>query len=167
MGARVLIGLFAVLAACEKESKLYCGLHPTDLANCGYLDAGIDARPPCTGDPDCAASPGSPYCEPNARVCVECYLPEHCASQPDEKFCDPDTFSCRSCLTSADCASRACLPSGVCGDDGNVAYVDPTAPTTNTACTFAAKCRTIAAALATKRPYIKLNRIAWPEIHAC
>jgi hypothetical protein len=156
MDARVLIVALA-LAACTKDSKLYCERHPTDLENCGYTDAGVDARPACTSDPECAASPGAPYCEQTTQFCVECYLPEHCASNADRTFCDLDTFRCTSCVAHADCASSACLPDGVCGDDTNVAYVDPMAPMTNTACTIAQKCRTIALALATKRPYIKLQ----------
>lgn len=156
MGARVLIVLVA-LAACEKQSKLYCEKHANDVENCGYLDAGIDARPTCTSDPDCASSPDGPHCEPDTHYCVECYLPEHCAANPDMRFCDLDTFSCRSCVEHADCASNACLPDGTCGDDSTVAYVDPAAPGTNTTCTLADKCSTIAVALLTKRPYIKLQ----------
>lgn len=164
MGTRVLIGaaLAAAVASCvalggcDKRSKLYCGLHPTDLENCGYLDAGIDARPTCSADPDCAGSPGAPFCEQSSRYCVECYLPEHCAVNPDKPFCDLDMFRCTSCVTHADCASNACLPNGVCGDNASVAYVDPTAAPANTQCTLAEKCSTIAAALLTKRPFVKL-----------
>lgn len=161
MDARILIQVAAtatlVLGGCERQSKLYCGMHPTDLVNCGYLDAGIDARPTCTTDPDCAASPGAPYCQPDVGFCVECYLPEHCASNPDRMYCDLDMFRCSSCIGHEDCASNACLPDGTCGDDSTVAYVDPTAPPTNTTCTLAEKCSSIAAALQTKRPYILLQ----------
>ncbi len=161
MDARVLIGsvlaAVAALAGCEKQSKLYCEKHPTDLENCGYLDAGIDARPTCTADPDCVEAAGTPYCQPDIQFCVECYLPEHCAMNADKKFCDPDTFHCSSCVTHGNCASNACLPDGTCGDDSTVAYVDPAAPAMNTTCTFAEKCSTIAAALLTKRPVIKLQ----------
>jgi hypothetical protein len=108
-------------------------------------------------DPDCAASPGAPFCETTSQFCVECYLPEHCAGNTVKTFCDLDSFRCTSCVAHADCASGACLPSGECGDDTTVAYVDPTAAMTNTTCTFAQKCATLALALATKRPYIKLQ----------
>jgi hypothetical protein len=156
MDARVLT-IALVLGGCWKDSKRYCEQHPTDLENCGYGDAGVDARPTCMADPDCAGSPGAPYCEVTSQFCVECYLPEHCAGNADETFCDLDTFRCTSCVAHADCASGACLPSGECGDDATVAYVDPAAATTNTACTSAQKCATIALALATGRPYIKLQ----------
>jgi hypothetical protein len=162
MVARVLIiSLVAVLAAalvgCKKQSELYCELHPGDLENCGYLDAGIDARPTCTVDQDCATSTGAPYCEPTAQFCVECYLPEHCATNAVETFCDPQSFLCTSCVENTDCASNVCLPNGVCGDDSNVAYVDPVAGVDNANCTSTSKCKTVAAALATKKPNIKLE----------
>lgn len=156
MGARVLI-LVLLVAGCKKESKLYCGMHPNDIDNCGYADAGIDARPVCMSDPDCAASPGAPHCETAAQVCVECYQDDHCAANPDKKFCDLDTFLCRICVKNSDCLSGACLPNGVCGDDANVAYVDPATPTPSTACTKAAPCKLVADALKTNRPFILLT----------
>src|SRR5262249_7110923 len=116
-------------------------MHPGDLVNCGYLDAGVDARPTCAADPDCATSPRAPYCEPNTRTCVECYLPEQCAANPVEKFCDLDTLQCTSCVAHADCTSQACLrDTGVCGDDSNVAYVDPVMGNDNATCNVSAKC---------------------------
>jgi hypothetical protein len=159
MVARVLIAILASLAAagCKKQSELYCGMHPGDLDNCGYLDAGIDARPTCMVEADCAGLVGAPHCEPNAQVCVECYLPEHCAMNPVEKFCDPQTLLCTSCIKNADCASDVCLPNGLCGDDTNVAYVDPMAMPENVTCTAAAPCSTVDAALLTKKPFIKLE----------
>lgn len=161
MDARILIATLAFAgtlgAGCEKQSKLYCGKHPTDLENCGFLDAGIDARPTCTTDPDCAGSPAAPFCEPNTHYCVECYLPEHCAMAGTEQYCDLDRFSCTSCVAHANCASKACLPSGECGEEAAIAYVDPAAPAGNTECTLQDKCSTIAAALVTKRPFIKLQ----------
>jgi hypothetical protein len=155
--ARLLIIALVALAGCKKQSELYCGMHPGDLENCGYLDAGVDARPVCMADLDCAASPAAPYCEPSAQFCVECYLPEHCASNADKPFCDPETFLCTSCVANTDCASNVCLPTGVCGDDSNVAYVDPVGGVDNSGCGAATKCKTVKAALATKKPYVKLQ----------
>jgi len=156
MGARILI-LILALAACEKTSKLYCEKHPRDLDNCGYLDAGIDARPACTSDMDCASSPAAPYCEPNIHACVECYQSGHCVLNPVEKFCELSTFLCTSCVRNTDCTSDVCLPNGECGDDGNVAYVDPGMGADNADCKMATPCKTVDAALTTKKPYIKLN----------
>jgi hypothetical protein len=153
MGARVLILVFLV-AGCQKESKLYCGMHLNDIANCGYADAGIDARPACMSDMDCASTPLAPHCELGAHVCVECFDDTHCAANADKKFCDLDTFLCTTCVKNSDCASGACLPNGVCGDDNNVAYVDAAAPAGNTQCTMAAPCLTITKGLATGKPYI-------------
>ncbi len=167
MGARVLItaaALAALAVGCQKESKLYCGKHPTDVENCGFLDAGIDARPTCTVDPDCEALVDTPHCEPDTHYCVGCYLPEHCAGNAEAKFCDLDTFTCRSCVEHADCTSNACLPDGTCGDDSTVAYVDPMAPVANTTCTAAEPCSTIDVALLTKRPYIKLQGAISEEV---
>jgi hypothetical protein len=156
MVARVLIIALLALAACKKQSELYCEMHPGDFEHCSYLDAAADARPTCGGDPDC--TPAAPYCEPNAHFCVECYLPDQCAQNAIEKFCDLSTFSCTSCVKNADCVpSNVCLPNGVCGDDGNVAYVDPAMGTDNADCTSAMPCDTVAAALATKKPNIKLT----------
>ena len=156
MGARVLI-LILALAACEKQSKLYCEKHSGDLDNCGYLDAGIDARPVCASDMDCAGSPGAPYCELNLHECVECYQSGHCSANPVEKFCDLSTFLCTSCVRNTDCTSNVCLPNGQCGDDGNVAYVDPAMGADNADCKMATPCMTVDAALTTKKPYIHLT----------
>lgn len=155
MGARVLIVVTLVVAGCQKESKLYCGMHPNDIANCGYADAGIDARPTCTSDLDCAASsPAAPHCELGAHVCVECFDDMHCAGNPEKKFCDLDTFLCTTCVKNSDCTSGACLPNGVCGDDTSVAYVDGAAAAGNAQCTMAAPCNTLTKGLATGKPYI-------------
>jgi hypothetical protein len=157
MVARVLISALAIgaaVAGCKKQSELYCDMHPGDLENCGYLDAGIDARPMCMLDQDCP--PAAPFCEPNARFCVECYLPVHCEMTPGKPYCDPESYRCASCINDSDCASNVCLPNGVCGDDTNVAYVDPMAMATNMQCTASAPCSTIKTALLTKKPFIKL-----------
>jgi len=156
MGARVLILLLA-LVACEKQSKLYCEKHPGDLDNCGFLDGGIDARPMCASDMDCASSPSAPYCELNLHECVGCYQSGQCTANPIEKFCDLSTFQCTSCVRNTDCTSNVCLPNGECGDDSNVAYVDPDLGGNNATCAMATPCKTVAAALTTKKPYIMLK----------
>jgi hypothetical protein len=76
---------------------------------------------------------------------------------PNKPFCDRETFLCSSCLAATDCASNVCLPNGVCGDDSNVAYVDPAGGSDNAQCTVAMKCKTVDAALTTKKPYVKLE----------
>ncbi|HEY5925376.1 MAG TPA: choice-of-anchor Q domain-containing protein [Kofleriaceae bacterium] len=162
MGTRVLILALFALAACKRQSEKYCGLHPGDLENCGYLDAMIDSRPTCGVDQDC--SPGAPYCEMNAHFCVECYSDTHCAANAEEKFCDLETFLCTSCRSNADCMSEICLPNGVCGDDATVAYVDPIAGIDNATCAQLTKCKTVEAALDTMKPYVKLQGTVSEEV---
>jgi hypothetical protein len=161
---RVLILALVALAGCQKQSKLYCDKHPVDFDNCGYLDAGIDARPTCMDDTECAGMPAAPHCELNNHFCVECYLPEHCVDNVEKKFCDLATFSCTSCVANADCPTNVCLPTGVCGDDSNVAFVDPQNGVDNAQCSSAMKCKTIEAALLTKKPYVKLQGSVSEEI---
>ncbi|MCW5803691.1 MAG: hypothetical protein KIT31_15010 [Deltaproteobacteria bacterium] len=60
------------------------------------------------------------------------------------------------CARHSDCSSNACLPEGICGDDSNVAYVAPNG-TNNVMCTRATPCNSIANALVTMRPHIKLT----------
>jgi hypothetical protein len=153
MDARVLI-LALVVAGCETQSAKYCLLHPQDTFNCGYTDAGADAARACTADPDCL--PTDPRCDTDSHTCVQCLSSVDC-TQPQATICNVETHTCQGCLANSDCPSQACLPSGMCGTDANVAYVDPTAPAGNMMCTLAAPCATIAKALATKRPFIKLH----------
>src|SRR4051794_2713458 len=156
MDRRLLILVLALLplalvGACMKDSKLYCGKHGAeDPATCGYLDAAIDARPMCGTDMDCSGR--APFCEPSSHYCVECLDNSSC-TVPDRPFCDLSTYTCEGCVTNADCPSKACLPTGVCGDDSNTAYVDPTSGT-HTGCTFAQPCMLIADALTTGRPNV-------------
>lgn len=151
MVTRVLIASL-VLVACTKKSDKYCELHAEDIANCGYSDAGIDARPTCGSSADCVAP--APHCDVPSMSCVECVDNTHCPSA-DAPYCDPATFTCKGCVSHEECASGACLPTGVCGDDTNVAFVDPTAA--GTTCTALDPCMLVAEGLATQRPYIKLT----------
>lgn len=137
-----------------KESKLYCEKHGAqDPATCGYLDAAIDARPTCNADPDCVAP--APRCETSSHYCVECLTNTDCTNS-SRPFCDPDTYSCQGCVAHTDCASGACLPTGICGESAQVAFVDPTG-TATTGCSATSPCMKVADALATNRPFIKLT----------
>lgn len=75
--------------------------------------------------PDAAAS-----CESNPLICGG--ATPVCANQ-----------SCRACVAHSECASDACLPTGACGTDDEVAFVKPG--------------DSIAAAVATGKPYVKLT----------
>lgn len=153
MVTRVLIVASLALAGCEKKSELYCEKHPEDIQNCGYTDAGIDARPPCAGPDDCAAP--AAVCDTMAGVCVECLEDMDC-SDPMRAQCNPQTYTCQGCSAHADCASEACLPNGTCGDDSTVAYVDP-AGTATTGCTLLDPCGLVDDALAANRMFVKLT----------
>jgi hypothetical protein len=152
MVTRVLIVASLLLAACEKQSELYCAKHPEDIGNCGYSDAGIDARPPCTSPADCVAP--AAVCDLSAGVCVQCVVDQDC-TDPLKAQCDTETYECKGCSAHSECASNACLPSGVCGDDTNVAYVNPDG-TATTGCTKDDPCRLVDDALAANRTYVKL-----------
>jgi hypothetical protein len=152
--------ILIALCACTRTSEKYCGLHPEDLANCAPSDGSIDARPLCTGDPDCHDP--APRCFlPGAGpgMCVGCLTSADC-KMAGKAACDPETLSCRSCVEHADClGSQACLPDGTCGTDDNVIYVAAGGADTG-ACTFAAKCATITYALTkvtTARYHLKLS----------
>jgi hypothetical protein len=154
MVARVLaVASLALVAGCQKDSELYCGKHPEDITNCGYSDAGIDARPTCMMEQDCSG--GAPHCELSSGMCVACLDDTHCPD-PTAKYCDTSTYTCKGCVDHIECASEACLPSGECGTDTTVAYVDPLA-TATTGCTKDNPCKLIDDAVATGRPYVKLT----------
>lgn len=69
-----------------------------------------------------------------------------CASNP--AMCSGVTpvcanYACRACVAHIECESNACLPTGACGTDAEVAFVKPG--------------DSIAAAVATGKPYVKLT----------
>lgn len=65
-------------------------------------------------DPDaaCAAhDAGTPYCDREANLCVECIQPSDCGSLAN--ICDPDTHTCVECVADLDCdmeTEPACNP---------------------------------------------------------
>lgn len=97
-----------------------------------------------------ACSKDNPYfCEDapdhNCAVMPDA-APTSCASDPS--LCGGATpvcaeQSCRACAAHSECASTACLPTGACGTDDEVAFVNAGT--------------TIAAAVATGKPYVKLT----------
>lgn len=123
MVTRILIALavLASLAGCEKRSTLYCEKNPEDLANC---DAPPDAPPPmmCADNASCTTE-ARPFCQLDSHVCVGCLSNADC-TDPTKLNCDPLSYTCQGCVKHSDCPSNACLPGGICGDNGNVVYVD-------------------------------------------
>jgi hypothetical protein len=113
-----------------------------------------DAAVSCGGDEECAAP--TPVCDlAGSRVCVECTPEQSGQCTGDRPVCGADHV-CRGCAAHAECPSAVCVPEGACAVEAQVAYVDP-GGTDNTACTAAAPCTSIAKALATGRPYLKLH----------
>ena len=93
------------------------------------------------------------HCQPDAMIGPPCTTNSQCSG--DKPVCGPDE-ACVACTAHDECDSKACLPSGACGDDTSVAYVDP-GGTDNTSCTQAMKCTGLDKALATNRPFVKLS----------
>jgi len=65
-----------------------------------------------------------------------------------------DDQTCRACIAHGECPSSACLPSGECADQADVAYVAPAGA--GTACTLAEPCETLNDALGTNRGIAKI-----------
>lgn len=170
--------LVAAAAGCssilgDKLNPTYCAAHPTD-PDCHTLvpDAGgcmssaqcSSPTPACALDTmtcvqctaaDHGACMGStPVCATDTMSCVQCTATEHDACTGTTPVCGSDT-ACRKCSAHSECSSSACLPDGSCGDDTNVAYVDPAGM--GTMCTKAAPCKKASDAVKTNRPFIKMQ----------
>jgi Right handed beta helix region len=143
-----------LLGACSKTNPYYCEGHPDN--NC-LIDA---AAGPDTPGASCANMPCvSGVCDTTTKTCVQCTAAEPGACMGTTPVCGMED-TCTACATHDQCTvSNACLPSGACGDDTNVAYVTSMAlgGMVNTACTKQTPCTTVAAALATGRSYIKIT----------
>jgi hypothetical protein len=145
---RIAVVTCVLLAGCEKHSALYCEKHPTDQVNCPPVDASGAA---CASDPQCTAP--TPRCELGTHVCVECLDPADC-TDPTAPVCGT-SHACHGCTNHSECASLACLPTGACEVESNVAYVT-TGGNDGGLCTRVDPCQTITAALATNRPVVKI-----------
>ena len=132
----------------DELNRKYCATHPTD-EDCrkAFQDAGE-----CTSSSQCS-SPKA-VCALDKMLCVQCTAAEHDACVANTPVCGDDD-ACRKCAAHSECLSNACLPDGSCGDDTNVAYVDPSG--TSTTCTKASPCKKVSDALKTTRPYVKLQ----------
>lgn len=144
------IVLVVAVTACKNPKR--CDGNPGN--NCDYTwDAPNTSS--CTSNDQCSGA--KPVCDVmGSQECVQCIAPDQtseCAGTTP--ICGSDD-KCQACTAHAQCASNVCLPDGSCSDGGNVAYVDP-AGTDNNTCTKAMPCTTVAKALATNRPYVKLR----------
>lgn len=85
------------------------GVTATTGGTTGGATGCADAPDP---DADCAAhQPGTPHCDLEASVCVECVQQSDCGSLAS--ICDPDTHACVECVQDLDCdmnVEPACNP---------------------------------------------------------
>ena len=141
-----------LVASCGKElNPAYCAAHPDDV-DCAR-DGGGDGPTDCTSDDGCAAP--TSICDLPAGVCVQC-TPDRAEECTGTTPVCADDRTCRGCTAHAECASSACQPDGACAPDTDVAYVDAAGSDTPL-CTLAMPCTSVADALATRRPFIKLT----------
>jgi hypothetical protein len=145
-----------------------CGLAGTGCTGCDSLlgkESNPDycASPPCSPDgggcrsnADCTSS-GANVCDVmGTKQCVQCTATDHSACTAMEPVCGTDN-TCRACAAHSECASDACpFADGSCAFEADVAYVISTG-TDNLTCDKSAPCATVAAALMTKRPYVKIH----------
>lgn len=140
------IAVFA--GGCQTENPNYCPTHPEDLTCPGH-----DAGKQCTDDTQCLAP--TAVCDKDmTKICVQCTPMEAGACTGPKPACIENM--CHGCTAHDQCTSGACLPDGSCGNDTNVAYVDP-AGTDNAMCTKQMPCSKVGPALATSRPFVKFH----------
>ncbi len=148
----LLVALALVLAAgCEKTNPYYC---PNAVDN-NCATGGIDA-PSNTSCAVTACATG--VCDTVSGDCVQCTATQSAACTMTTPVCGSDN-TCGACTSHSQCtSSHACLPDGSCGAD-NVAYVASSqlGGTSNSVCTVAMPCSSVASALATAKPYIKIS----------
>jgi hypothetical protein len=138
-----LLCLVVFTFACKEKNPHFCETPPCVM---------VDAAESCSATKPCSTG----HCKLDQMICVQCLENAHCmmATAPT---CNLMTNTCGPCTKHTDCASNACLPTGVCGTDAEVAYLAPQAGTDNTNCTKAEKCTVFSKALATMKPYIKVE----------
>lgn len=141
--ALVLLVSVGLLGACKNEQ--HCKGNPND--DCRLGDASIT----CNSSEQCAEP--TPVCDIGSMACVQCTPAEAGACTAATPVCGEDNM-CVGCSKHTDCASSACLPDGSCGNDSNVAYVDPMG-SDNLQCSKTMPCLTVAMALQTGRDYVK------------
>lgn len=141
-----------MLCACGEHNPYFCKGAPLD--NCTLIDAAPDGPMHCTTSQECTL-PTATVCDTQGSgTCVECTSSESAACTGVTPACVSNT--CQKCTQHSQCSSAACLPDGTCGNDTNVAYVDPAGTDTQT-CSKASPCTDVAKALATARPYVKFH----------
>jgi hypothetical protein len=108
----------------------------------------------CTATDRGACTGNTPACKVDQMMCVQCTADNAVACTGNTPLCGTNN-ACRACASHVECPSNACLPGGACGDDTNVAYVDPAG--TGASCTKASPCMKVDDALKTERPFVKFR----------
>src|SRR5262249_29404898 len=105
----------------------------------------------------CAAPTG--VCNTQTMTCVQCTQAMSSACTSTSPACGADN-TCHACTAHSDCTSHLCLPDGSCAAADSVAYVSaPPDGTNNQTCSLASPCTSVAAGLATGRPYLKFHGV--------
>jgi Right handed beta helix region len=142
--------LVSSLIACLTSTSCD-GPHPGSCGGTACLPDGGG----CRSSADCA-SPGAGVCDVEAHRCVQCTASDRAACAGSAPVCGTDE-TCRACGAHEECDSKACaLASGSCAAESDVAYVALTG-TDNATCRRSAPCASLAAALTTARPYVKIH----------
>lgn len=122
----------------------FCAAHPDD-SRCPVSR--------CTASSECA---DLLVCDVPSGQCVECTQDEPGACKDDRPVCGVDN-TCRGCTDHSECGSEVCGPEGTCIDASMVAFVAAQGTgTTAAGCSRDAACPTLADAVATPKPYIKI-----------
>lgn len=140
--------LLAALTACAKDNPYYC-----DEQCQMQPDGGGGSASACTSSDDCSGT--TPVCDTTQSTCVACTATDVGACAGTTPVCVAATNTCAPCATHAECSSEACLPTGECGTDANVAYVGTGGADTGT-CTHDDPCATLTYA-ASQRGFVKLQ----------
>ncbi|MBA3462158.1 MAG: right-handed parallel beta-helix repeat-containing protein [Deltaproteobacteria bacterium] len=143
----VFVTLLSV-AGCKQTEPNYCEDVPV-THNC--MDK-IDADTSCSSNAQCSGA--TPVCDVGgAKACVQCTTTDATACSGATPVCGTNN-TCERCTMHAQCSSNVCLPDGSCSDGVNVAYV--TANGSGSTCTKAMPCGTLAAAINTNKPLVKI-----------
>jgi hypothetical protein len=145
-----LIAIALASAGCGEKNPLFCQGHSTDPRCDG--DGGV-VGPPCDDNHPCASG----ACKTPPGVCVGCLTNGDCTTNVLAPTCNMTTNTCGKCTQHSDCDSQACLSTGACAAEADVAYVEAGSPATNADCTRVAACDTLNKAVATDRKFIKFR----------
>jgi hypothetical protein len=141
----VVLLLLSVLVTGCGDNDLDCFDHPDNTGCPPPSTSG------CTSDLQCPAPNG--VCDTTKGMCVPCTSAKATACVDTTPVCGSDD-RCRACEAHDECPSSACLPEGSCAIENQVAYVAPGG--SGTTCGRDSPCGTLAAALGTGKPVIKM-----------